>query len=87
MKASRILPILLIVALAAPWFFDARGYGIRVLCMIFLFAAVAQVLAYVYRVQQFQKQGGRVPEPPRNLEVPAGLDPLTPSGARNGAAA
>ena len=42
MKASRILPILLLVALAAPWFFDARGYGIRVLCMIFLFAAVAQ---------------------------------------------
>lgn len=42
MKASRVLPILLIVALATPMFFDARGYGIRVLCMIFLFAAMAQ---------------------------------------------
>lgn len=42
MKASRILPILLIAALAVPWLFDARGYGIRVLCMIFLFAAMGQ---------------------------------------------
>jgi branched-chain amino acid transport system permease protein len=42
MKASRILPILLLLALVAPLFFDARGYGIRVLCMIFLFAAMAQ---------------------------------------------
>lgn len=42
MKASRVLPILLILALAAPLFFDPRGYSIRVLCMIFLFAAMAQ---------------------------------------------
>jgi branched-chain amino acid transport system permease protein len=42
MKASRILPILLILALVTPLFFDPRGYGIRVLCMIFLFAAMAQ---------------------------------------------
>jgi branched-chain amino acid transport system permease protein len=42
MKASRILPILLILALAAPLLFDPRGYGIRVMCMILLFAAMGQ---------------------------------------------
>jgi branched-chain amino acid transport system permease protein len=42
MKASRLLPLLAIAAVAVPLFFDPRGYGIRVLCFIFLFAAAAQ---------------------------------------------
>ena len=42
MKASRLLPLLLIVALALPWFFDGRGYVLRIACMVLLFAAMAQ---------------------------------------------
>ena len=40
-----------------------------------LYAAVAQVLAYVYQVRAWRAQGGRAPEPPTNLPVPDGLDP------------
>lgn len=43
-----------------------------------LYTVVAQVLAYVYRVQQWRAQtgvAGAMPEPPADLEVPAGLDP------------
>ena len=40
-----------------------------------LYAAVAQVLAYVYQVRVWQRQGGRAPEPPSDLDVPPGLDP------------
>jgi flagellar biosynthetic protein FlhB len=43
-----------------------------------LYAAVAQVLAYVYQVRNWQRQGGHAPAAPTNLEVPAGLDPLAP---------
>lgn len=42
MKASRVLPLLLIIALVFPWFFDDRGYVLRVACMVLLFAAMAQ---------------------------------------------
>jgi flagellar biosynthesis protein FlhB len=34
-----------------------------------LYAAVAQVLTYVYQLRQWRRQGGRYPEPPR-IEVP-----------------
>ncbi|MFO1413527.1 MAG: flagellar biosynthesis protein FlhB [Burkholderiales bacterium] len=41
-----------------------------------LFAAVAQVLAYVHQVQQFRTRGGRPPVEPTDLPVPPELDPL-----------
>lgn len=43
-----------------------------------LYAAVAQVLAYVFQLRAFAS--GRAPRPvePREIEVPAGLDPLAP---------
>jgi len=40
-----------------------------------LFAAVAQVLAYVHQVQRVRTVGGTPPAPPRDLEVPPELDP------------
>ena len=40
-----------------------------------LYTVVAQVLAYVYRVQQWRRQGGSMPEAPVDLAVPPGLDP------------
>lgn len=42
MKASRILPLFILAALLIPLGFDSKGYGIRILCMIFLFASMAQ---------------------------------------------
>jgi flagellar biosynthetic protein FlhB len=42
-----------------------------------LYAAVAQVLAYVYQVRAWKQQGGPAPEPPRDVSVPDGLDPAT----------
>jgi flagellar biosynthetic protein FlhB len=46
-----------------------------------LFAAVAQVLAYVHQVQRFRTRGGRPPEEPTNLPVPPELDPLNAGAA------
>jgi flagellar biosynthetic protein FlhB len=40
-----------------------------------LYATVAQVLAYVYQVRNWKRQGGRAPAPPTDLSVPPGLDP------------
>jgi flagellar biosynthetic protein FlhB len=40
-----------------------------------LYAAVAQVLAYVYQVRAWKQQGGPAPMPPRDVPVPEGLDP------------
>ena len=42
-----------------------------------LYAAVAQVLAYVYQVRAWKQQGGAAPVPPRDVPVPDGLDPAT----------
>lgn len=42
MKPKYFLAISLICVALLPWFFDPSGYAIRVLCMIFLFAAMAQ---------------------------------------------
>ncbi|MEY2633936.1 MAG: hypothetical protein RIR00_2590 [Pseudomonadota bacterium] len=40
-----------------------------------LYNAVAEVLAYVYQLDQWRQQGGDYPLPPRNLPVPAELVP------------
>ena len=45
-----------------------------------LYAAVAEVLAYVYQLDQYRKTGGQYPMPPRNLEVPPDLDPGLANG-------
>ena len=39
-----------------------------------LFAAVAEVLAYVYQLRSYNKQGGVMPELPAALPVPEGMD-------------
>jgi len=46
-----------------------------------LFAAVAQVLAYVHQVQRFRTRGGKPPAEPTDLPVPPELDPLTQGAA------
>ena len=46
-----------------------------------LYTAVAEVMAYVYQLNQFLADGGRnmlAPEPPGMLPVPAGMDPGVP---------
>ncbi|MDR2451226.1 MAG: flagellar type III secretion system protein FlhB [Candidatus Accumulibacter sp.] len=40
-----------------------------------LYAAVAQVLAYVYRLADWRRAGGNYPLPPRDLPVPANMVP------------
>lgn len=40
-----------------------------------LYLAVAEVLAYVFQLHRFNADGGRVPELPTDIVVPAGLDP------------
>ena len=40
-----------------------------------LYTAVAEVLAYVYQLHRYEKQGGARPQEPKCLPVPAGLDP------------
>lgn len=45
-----------------------------------LYAAVAEVLAYVFQLNHYRAQGGQYPLPPKAIEVPADLDP----GAVNG---
>ncbi|OGT03471.1 MAG: flagellar biosynthesis protein FlhB [Gallionellales bacterium RBG_16_57_15] len=39
-----------------------------------LYTAVAEVLAYVYKLRRYQKQGGAYPQEPGDLPVPAELD-------------
>jgi flagellar biosynthesis protein FlhB len=43
-----------------------------------LYAAVAQVLAYVFQLQRFARGTGPRPTEPRDIEVPQGMDPLEP---------
>lgn len=40
-----------------------------------LYTAVAEVLAYVYQLNRYQKEGGAAPKVPANLPVPEGMDP------------
>ena len=49
-----------------------------------LYAAVAEVLAYVYQLNSYRATGGQYPMPPRNLEVPPELDPGAAPGLVNG---
>jgi flagellar biosynthesis protein FlhB len=46
-----------------------------------LYAAVAEVLAYVYQLRRHQAQGGMAPTPLAPVAVPAELDPLQAGGA------
>lgn len=48
-----------------------------------LYAAVAEVLAYVYQLRTYRNQGGDRPEQPRELPVPKEMDPLNNNGDRN----
>lgn len=40
-----------------------------------LYTAVAEVLAYVYQLRRYESAGGEPPVPPRDIDVPASLDP------------
>lgn len=40
-----------------------------------LYTAVAEVLAYIYQLQRYQKEGGATPKAPADLPVPADMDP------------
>ena len=40
-----------------------------------LYTAVAEVLAYIYQLRRYRKEGGEQPNEPRALQVPAELDP------------
>lgn len=41
-----------------------------------LYTAVAEVLAYVFQLRAYNKNGGARPDVPRKIDVPAQLDPL-----------
>jgi flagellar biosynthetic protein FlhB len=41
-----------------------------------LYTAVAEVLAYVYQLRSYGRNGGVPPQAPLNLDVPPELDPL-----------
>ena len=43
-----------------------------------LYAAVAQVLAYVFQLQRHARGAGPRPAEPRDIDVPPGMDPLEP---------
>jgi flagellar biosynthetic protein FlhB len=45
-----------------------------------LYAAVAQVLAWVYQLRRSRSEGGPVPEEPTSLDVPSELDPANGKG-------
>lgn len=46
-----------------------------------LYAAVAEVLAYVYQMRMFRKDGGYEPRQPEALDIPDALDPHMAAGA------
>lgn len=51
-----------------------------------LYTAVAEVLAYVFQLRAFGKNGGVRPEKPGQVEVPPLLDPLNPAAQAHEAA-
>lgn len=42
-----------------------------------LYAAVAEILAYVFQLRTYRKSGGLPPIEPKHIQVPTGLDPLS----------
>jgi flagellar biosynthetic protein FlhB len=46
-----------------------------------LYTAVAEVLAYVYQLHRYEKQGGARPQEPKHLPVPVDLDPAAAPAA------
>jgi flagellar biosynthetic protein FlhB len=44
-----------------------------------LYSAVAEVLAYVYQLRAWKKEGGLYPDRPTRLAVPPEMDPLNPA--------
>ncbi len=50
-----------------------------------LYAAVAEVLAYVFQLRRYREAGGVYPRTPVDLPVPPGLDPMQAAEARGAA--
>lgn len=48
-----------------------------------LYAAVAEVLAYVFQLRAYGKGGGKYPDRPTRLAVPPELDPLNPASHKS----
>lgn len=48
-----------------------------------LYTAVAEVLAYVYQLKRYNKEGGKQPQAPEALPVPAELDPANELAGNN----
>ena len=48
-----------------------------------LYTAVAEVLAYIYQLKRYRKEGGLLPQEPGELPVPAELDPASDTAAEN----
>jgi flagellar biosynthetic protein FlhB len=46
-----------------------------------LYSAVAEVLAYVFQLRSYSKNGGHYPDRPTKLAVPPEMDPLNPAAA------
>jgi flagellar biosynthetic protein FlhB len=44
-----------------------------------LYIAVAEVLAYVFQLRAYSKNGGSRPKKPGDIDVPPELDPLNPA--------
>ncbi|HEY1043757.1 MAG TPA: flagellar biosynthesis protein FlhB [Telluria sp.] len=47
-----------------------------------LYAAVAEVLAYVFQLRAYKKEGGHYPDRPTKLQVPPELDPFNPASQK-----
>lgn len=47
-----------------------------------LYTAVAEVLAYVFQLRMYKDRGGVKPELPKDIEVPAQMDPLNPAAKK-----
>ncbi|WP_394778583.1 flagellar biosynthesis protein FlhB [Undibacterium sp.] len=47
-----------------------------------LYAAVAEVLAYVFQLKAFRQRGGKYPDRPNEIPVPPELDPNNPAAAK-----
>lgn len=47
-----------------------------------LYTAVAEILAYVFQLRSYRERGGVAPTVPKDIDVPAELDPLNPAAAK-----